>query len=71
MSFKNKQVVVVGAATGIGAALAALLRADGASVVGMDREEMKGSSSITMDLARLESIEAAVRAVPTLSLIHI
>lgn len=65
MSFKNKQVVVVGAATGIGAALAALLRANGGSVVGMDCEEMKDSSSITMDLARPESIEAAVRALPT------
>jgi len=65
LSFKNKQVVVVGAATGIGAALAALLRANGASVVGMDCEEMKDSSSITTDLSRPESIEAAVRALPT------
>ena len=65
MIFKNKPVVVVGAATGIGAALAALLRAKGAIVVGMDCEEIEGSSSITVDLARPESIEAAVRALPT------
>ena len=64
LSFKNKQVVVIGAATGIGAALMALLRADGASVVGMDCEEMKGASSITMDLAQPESVEAAVCALP-------
>ena len=73
MIFKNKQVVVVGAATGIGAALAALLRAKGATVVGMDCEEIESSSSVTVDLARPESIEGAVRALPThiLSLIHI
>ena len=65
LSFKNKQVVVVGAATGIGAALAALLRANGATVVVMDCEEVEGSSSITVDLARPESVEAAVRALPT------
>ena len=41
MIFKNKQVVVVGAATGIGAALAALLRAKGATVVGMIAKRLK------------------------------
>ena len=65
MIFKNKPVVVVGAATGIGAALAALLRAKGAIVVGMDCEEIEGSSSVTVDLAQPESIEAAVRVLPT------
>ena len=65
MIFKNKHVVVVGAATGIGAALAALLRAKAALVVGMDCEEIEDSSSITVDLARPESIEAAARALPT------
>ena len=64
LSFKNKQVVVVGAATGIGAALAALLRANGANVVGMDCQEMEGSSSVTMDLAEPASIESAVRTLP-------
>ena len=59
LSFENKHILVVGAATGIGAALAALLRAKGADVVGMDCQEMEGSSSITMDLAQ------------PLSLIHI
>ena len=58
MIFKKKQVAVVGAATGIGAALATLLRAKAANVVGMDCEEIEGSSSITVDLARPESIEA-------------
>ena len=56
---------MVGAATGIGAALAALLRAKGATVVGMDCEEIEGAFSVTVDLARPESIEAAVRALPT------
>ena len=62
MILKTNKSVVVGAATGIGAALAALLRAKGATVVGMDCEEIEGSSSVTVDLARPESIESAVRA---------
>ena len=64
MNFENKQILVVGAATGIGAALAALLRANGANVLGMDCQEMEDSSSITMDLAQPESIESVVRTLP-------
>ena len=64
LNFENKQILVVGAATGIGAALAALLRANGANVLGMDCQEMEDSSSIIMDLAQPESIEPAVRTLP-------
>ena len=65
LSFENKHMLVVGAATGIGAALAASLRANGANVVGMDCQKMEGSSSITIDLAQPESIESAVSKVPS------
>lgn len=64
LSFENKHMLVVGAATGIGAALAASLRANGANVVGMDCQKIEGSSSIAMDLAQPESIESAVRKLP-------
>jgi 2-keto-3-deoxy-L-fuconate dehydrogenase len=53
---KNRVVVVTGAAGGIGTAIAARFRIDGATVVGLDL----AGSDIDVDLTDAASIEAAV-----------
>jgi NAD(P)-dependent dehydrogenase (short-subunit alcohol dehydrogenase family) len=60
--YDGKRAVVVGGATGMGAATAELVRDAGAEVVVMDRAEVKleGVKTIQLDLADKASIEAAV-----------
>ncbi len=63
-SYGGKRALVVGAATGMGAAVAALARDAGAEVVVMDIAEcsLPGAEEITVDLADKASIDAAVEA---------
>src|SRR3954449_3560775 len=60
--YQGKRAVVVGGATGMGAAAAALVKDAGAEVVVMDRAEvtLEGVKSIKVDLADKASIDAAV-----------
>ncbi len=61
-SYNGKRVLVVGGATGMGAAVAEVVKDGGAEVVVMDRAEvtLDGVKSIALDLADKASIEAAV-----------
>jgi NAD(P)-dependent dehydrogenase (short-subunit alcohol dehydrogenase family) len=61
-NYKGKRTVVVGGATGMGAAVAELVLDAGAEVVVMDRAEVKldGVKAVSLDLANKASIEAAV-----------
>ena len=63
--FDGKRAVVVGGATGMGAAAAVLIRDLGAEVVVLDYAPiaLDGVTSIPLDLRDRESIEAAVDAV--------
>jgi NAD(P)-dependent dehydrogenase (short-subunit alcohol dehydrogenase family) len=63
-SYQGKRVLVVGGATGMGAAVAEVVRDAGAEVVVMDRAEVSlaGVTSIPLDLSDKSSIEAAVAA---------
>jgi len=60
--YDGARVVVVGAATGMGNAVARLVQDAGADVVAMDRADvdLPGTTSIRVDLADKASIEAAV-----------
>ncbi|HET6952432.1 MAG TPA: SDR family oxidoreductase [Acidimicrobiales bacterium] len=60
--YDGKRVLVVGGATGMGAAVAALVQDAGAEVVVMDRAAitLTGAKAIEVDLADRASIEAAV-----------
>jgi aldehyde dehydrogenase (NAD+) len=62
-SYRNKRAVVVGGATGMGAAVAELVRDAGAEVVVMDRAKvgLKGVRAITIDLADKASIDATLK----------
>jgi aldehyde dehydrogenase (NAD+) len=61
-SYRNKRALVVGGATGMGAAVAELVRDAGAEVVVMDRAKvtLKGVRSIALDLADKTSIDQAL-----------
>lgn len=61
-SYQGKRVLVVGGATGMGAAAAEVVRDAGAEVVVMDRAEvaLDGVKSISLNLADKDSIDAAV-----------
>jgi NAD(P)-dependent dehydrogenase (short-subunit alcohol dehydrogenase family) len=60
-SYEGKRVLVVGGATGMGAATAQLAQDGGAEVVVMDiAEPASGTKFIVVDLAEKESIDAAV-----------
>ncbi|MEL7209723.1 MAG: SDR family oxidoreductase, partial [Actinomycetota bacterium] len=63
-SYEGKRALVVGGATGMGAATAEVVRDGGADVVVMDRApvEIDGVEAITLDLSDRESIEAAAEA---------
>jgi NAD(P)-dependent dehydrogenase (short-subunit alcohol dehydrogenase family) len=60
--YDGKRVLVVGAASGMGAALAELVQEAGAEVVVMDIAEcsLAGSKEIRMDLADKASLDAAI-----------
>src|ERR1041384_2384163 len=60
-SYKGKRAVVVGAATGMGAATAELVRDAGAEVVAMDRAEitLEGVKAMQVDMSDKACIEAA------------
>jgi NAD(P)-dependent dehydrogenase (short-subunit alcohol dehydrogenase family) len=62
----GKSIVVTGAASGIGAATAALLHASGAKVIALDRNRPSAAHGdwIAVDLADPASIAAAVAALP-------
>jgi NAD(P)-dependent dehydrogenase (short-subunit alcohol dehydrogenase family) len=66
MSLDNKKIVVTGVASGIGAETAKVLKAQGAMVIGVDRNEPKENVDlyIKADLGNPDSIAAAVEAVP-------
>lgn len=61
-SYRGKRAVVVGGATGMGAATARLVLDAGAEVVVMDRSDvdLAGAKVIRVDLAERDSIDAAV-----------
>src|SRR3954466_13269402 len=61
-SFKGKRALVVGGATGMGAATAELVQDAGAEVVVMDRAEitLPGVKAISLDLSDKASIDAAI-----------
>ena len=61
-SYNGKRAVVVGGATGMGAAVAELVKDGGAEVVVMDRAEvtLDGVKAISLDLSDKASIDAAV-----------
>src|SRR2546421_2825916 len=61
-SYKGKRALVVGGATGMGAATAELVQDAGAEVVVMDRAEITlgGVKAISLDLSDKASIDAAV-----------
>ncbi len=61
-SYSGKRALVVGGATGMGAAVAEVVKDGGADVVVMDRAEvtLKGVRSISLDLSDPASIDAAV-----------
>jgi NAD(P)-dependent dehydrogenase (short-subunit alcohol dehydrogenase family) len=64
-SYAGKRAVVVGGATGMGAATAELVRDAGAEVVVMDRADiaLDGVEKLQVDMSDRASIEAAVDAV--------
>ena len=67
MSLESKKIVVTGAASGIGAETVKTLKAQGATVIGVDRNEPKENVDqyIKADLADPDSIAAAVETVPS------
>ncbi len=67
MSLENKKIVVTGAASGIGAETAKVLKASGATVIGVDRNEPQGNVDqyIQADFSDPASIEAAADANPS------
>ena len=66
MLLKGKQIVVTGAASGIGAASARFLKTQGATVIGVDRNKPAESIDkyIKADLSDPSSISAAVEEMP-------
>lgn len=62
--YRGTTAVVTGAASGIGAAVADLLAAAGADVVGLDRNPSEQHRSVIADLGDPESLAAAVRQLP-------
>jgi 3-oxoacyl-[acyl-carrier protein] reductase len=61
--FSGRTALVTGAASGIGAATAARLRASGAEVAVFDRDPVEGYVSVTGDLASSADVNAAVEQV--------
>ena len=65
LGYAGRQVVVTGAASGMGAAAVQILADLGASVVGLDVSEIAGPATVKLavDLRDPASIEAAVKAI--------
>ncbi|HEX7876224.1 MAG TPA: coniferyl-alcohol dehydrogenase [Sphingobium sp.] len=75
MSYKDKSVVVTGCASGIGAAVSRALLAEGAHVIGLDRQTGAHdglAARIAVDLGDPESIDAAASRIagPVDALFH-
>ena len=66
MKLRNKTVVVTGAASGIGAEVARLARFEGATVIGMDRNDpgLTLDGFVTVDLSSTGSIDDAIAKLP-------
>ncbi len=66
MKLRNKTIVVTGAASGIGAEVARLARFEGATVIGMDRNEpgLTLDGFINVDMGQTVSIDAAIAKLP-------
>jgi NAD(P)-dependent dehydrogenase (short-subunit alcohol dehydrogenase family) len=64
MTATGAPVVVTGAASGIGAATVGRLRAAGREVIGVDRQPARECPTVLCDLARRETIDAAVAELP-------
>ena len=66
MLLDNKKIVVTGAASGIGAETAKTIKAEGATVIGIDQKEPKDNVDqyIGMDISEPASIEKGIRDVP-------
>lgn len=66
MKLTNKTIVVTGVSSGIGAETARLLRAHGATVIGMDRNEpsLTLDGFIQADLGSPDTIDLAVQQLP-------
>lgn len=66
MSLANKTIVVTGASSGIGAEVVRLARFQGASVIGLDRNDpmLSLDGFVKADLSRPETIDAALRELP-------
>eukprot|EP01032_Pedospumella_encystans_P002106 gene2106-2467_t len=66
MKLHNKTIVVTGAASGIGAEVARLARFEGATVIGMDRNEagLTLDGFIAVDMGSTASIDAAIAQLP-------
>ena len=66
MPLEKKKIVVTGVGSGIGAESAKVIKAQGATVIGVDINEPKGNVDqyIKADLSDPASIEEAVKAIP-------
>jgi len=66
MKLTNKTIVVTGVSSGIGAETARTLRAHGATVIGMDRNEPSLSLDgfVQADLSHADAIDTAVQQLP-------
>ncbi len=66
MKLRNKTVVVTGAASGIGAEVARLARFEGATVIGMDRNDpgLTLDGFVSVDLSSTGSIDEAIAKLP-------
>ncbi len=66
MKLRNKTIVVTGAASGIGAEVARLARFQGATVIGMDRNEpgLTLDGFVAVDMSQTASIDAAIAQLP-------
>jgi NAD(P)-dependent dehydrogenase (short-subunit alcohol dehydrogenase family) len=56
-------VIVTGAASGLGRAVAAAIEAEGGTAIGLDLQQAEGIESVRVDLADTEATEAATRRV--------
>ena len=64
-SYRNKRVVVTGAASGIGRQTTEFLLAAGAKVIALDRNapDLKVEQFISVDLTKPETIDAAAKSI--------